>query len=85
MKSKIELLMDLKNDIKNGTSYSVDYLLSSEIEETLSKKGIKVRKLFSPLLRLIYKTQTDYKLVKERSSGIKDKGKGKIFLSGTSG
>ena len=80
MKSKIGLLMDLKNDIKNGTSYSVDYLLSSEIEKTLSKKGIKVRKLFSPLLRLIYKTQTDYKLVKERSSVIKDKGKGKIFV-----
>lgn len=80
LKSKKELLIDLKNDIKNGTSHSVSYLLSNDVNDTLSEHGIKIRKIFSPLLRLIYKTQTDYKLVKENSFKVKEQKKGKIFV-----
>lgn len=80
MKNKKELLIDLKNDIKNGTSHSVSYLLSNGVEDTLSKYGIKIRKIFAPLLRLIYKTQTDYKLVKESSPKKEQLEKGKVFV-----
>ena len=80
MENKKGLLISLLNDIKNGTSYSVDYLLSNEVEKTLSKKGIKIRKIFSPILRLVYKTQTDYKLVKEENLKTKSYKKGKIFV-----
>ena len=69
----------LFNDLKNGTSYSVDYLLSSEIEKSLSKKGIKIRKLFAPILRKIYITQTEYKLTREKVKNSPVQG-GKIFV-----
>lgn len=74
-----EVLSKLAYDIKNGTSHSVDYLMKNEVEETLSKKGIKIRKVFSPLLRMIYKTQTKYKLYREPDM-CKLEGKGKIFV-----
>lgn len=67
-------------DIKNGTSYSVDYLISDKICDTLSVRGIKIRKIFSPLLRLIYKTQTSYKLIKDNSPKKIVTNKGKIFV-----
>ena len=73
-------LKKLAIDIKNGTSYSVDYLLSPEVNETLSKKGIKIRKAFSPLLRLIYGFKTDYKLVIDSREEIKENDKGTIFV-----
>ena len=76
-----EKLLQLKDDIKNGTSHSVDYLLSGDIEKTLSKNGIKLRKVFAPLLRMIYLTQTEYKLKKEKEPKmIKKISKGKIFV-----
>lgn len=80
MKNKKEILIKLKNDIKNDTSHSVDYLLANDVNSTLSKHGIKIRKIFAPLLRLIYKTQTEYKLVKEPIIKIKTTKKGKIFV-----
>lgn len=73
-----EKLLKIKDDLKNGTSHSVEYLLKSDIDETLSKKGIKLRKVFAPLLRLIYQTQTKYKLIKD--DDVKNKEKGKIFI-----
>ena len=51
------------NDLKNGTSHSVKFLLDNDIQTTISKKGIKVRKLFGGLMRNIYLTQTEYKLI----------------------
>ena len=51
-------------DIKNGTSHSVDYLLKLGVNETLSRNGIKIRKVFAPFLRMIYLTQTKYSLKK---------------------
>lgn len=79
MKNNKELLIKLKNDIKNGTSHSVDYLLENDVNKTLSKHGIRIRKIFAPLVRLIYKTQTEYKLVKEANVKTKTTKKGKIF------
>jgi len=70
----------LLSDVKNGTSRSVDFLMSNEVEKTLSKRGIKIRKVFAPLLRMIYLTQTDYKLVKEPMEGKIINKTGKIFI-----
>ncbi|MBE6146198.1 MAG: 1-acyl-sn-glycerol-3-phosphate acyltransferase [Firmicutes bacterium] len=80
MSKKLETLKKLKNDILNGTSYSVDFLLSPEIEKSLSENGIKIRKIFAPLLRKIYLTQTKYKLIKENKNPKIKTNKGKIFV-----
>ena len=80
MSNKLELLKKLKKDILNGTSYSVDFLLSPEIEKSLSKNGIKIRRVFAPLLRKIYLTQTKYKLIKENKNHKIKTTKGKIFV-----
>ena len=80
MGSKLELLKKIKKDILNGTSYSVDFLLSPEIEQSLSAKGIKIRKIFAPLLRTVYLTQTKYKLVKSNKNHKIKTSKGKIFV-----
>ena len=77
---KKDILKKLLYDIRNGTSHSVDYLLSNNTQDTLSKKGIKIRKIFSPLLRAIYLTQTKYKLIKEPKTGKVNKKPGKIFV-----
>lgn len=73
------MLKDIFSDIKNGTSHSVSYLMSNDVEETLSKNGIRIRKVFSPLLRMIYLTQTKYKLIREPYHTGKEKN-GKIFI-----
>lgn len=68
----------LLNDLKNGTSHSVDFVLNDDIEKSLSKSGIKIRKLFAPLMRIIYSMQTEYKIIvdsREKLSGAK----GRIF------
>ena len=36
--SKLDTLKKLKNDILHGTSHSVDYLLSEEVEKTIEGK-----------------------------------------------
>ena len=74
-----EVLSKIIYDIKNGTSHSVDYLMSNEVEKTLSKRGIKIRKIFSPIIRIAYLTQTKYKLIKEPSVGKITKNS-KIFV-----
>lgn len=79
-KLRLSILKKLSSDIKNKTSYSVDYLLSQDVENTLSIKGIKIRKFFSPLLRMIYKTQTSYKLHKDETYKLKHIKIGKIYV-----
>ncbi len=74
------MLKSVLSDLKNGTSHSVEYLMSNNVEDTLSKKGIKIRKIFSPLLRMIYLTQTKYKLIREPYNTKKEDKKGKIFI-----
>lgn len=76
-KGKLKILL---NDIFNQTSHSVDYLLSNKVEDTLSRKGIKIRKLVAPLLRIPYKTQSKYKLKIDSRSKLSKDGKPKIFV-----
>ncbi|MBQ2902267.1 MAG: 1-acyl-sn-glycerol-3-phosphate acyltransferase [Agathobacter sp.] len=66
-------------DIVNRTSYSVSFLLDNSVSKTISKKGIFFRKIFAGLLRAIYLTQTDYKLVIHKREKITRTKKGKIF------
>lgn len=67
-------------DIKNDRSHSLNYLLSNDVQETLSKNGIIVRKIFAPLLRIIYGFQSDYKYVLDSKEPLKKTSKGKIFI-----
>ena len=73
------LLKKIITDFKNKTSYSVDYLKNDSVNKTLSKKGIKIRQFFSPVLRLIYCTQTEYKLVQDNKNMFK-KNSSKIYI-----
>lgn len=68
------------NDVKNDTSHSLDYLLKYDVEETLSKKGIRIRKIFSPLMRFIYGFQSDYKFVLDKREKLTKDKVGKIFV-----
>lgn len=70
----------LIKDIKNGTSHSVDYLLKQSATETISKRGIQIRKLLSPILRKIYVTQSKYKLVEPSRIELPKTEVGKIFV-----
>lgn len=67
-------------DLKNKTSYSVEHLLNNDVEKTLSKYGIKIRKVFSPLLRLLYNSQSDYKLIIDSKEKLPKIDKGTIFI-----
>jgi len=67
-------------DLLNNKSHSLDYLLSDNIEDTLSKKGIKIRKVFAPLMRLIYSFQSDYKFIIDSREKLGKTDKGKIFI-----
>ena len=79
-KTILKIFKQIVQDLQNKTSYSVDYLSSQDIENTLSIKGIKIRKFFSPLLRMIYKTQTSYKLHKDENYKLKHIKIGKIYV-----
>lgn len=74
------MLKTLLNDLKNGTSHCVDFLKKDSVEETISITGIKVRKIFAPLLRTVYRTQTEYKIVIDHREKLKRTRKGKIFV-----
>lgn len=76
-KDKIKILLD---DIKNDTSHSLNYLLSNEVQETLSLHGIRIRKIFSPLMRFIYGFQSDYKFVLDSREKLSRGKLGKIFV-----
>lgn len=81
MKKKgLDFLITLKNDILNGTSHSVDYLLDSGVEKTLSIEGIRRRKVIAPLLRVGYKTQSEYELVVDSESRTFKYDGGKIYV-----
>ena len=71
--------MKLIKDIKNGTSHSVAFLQNEDVHKSLSKHGIYIRKFFAPLLRIIYKTQTDYQVIIEDRAKLSFSKKGKIF------
>lgn len=83
MKMKSEgsalLAKTIINDLINGTSHSVKFLLKNDIHTTISKRGIKVRKLLSWLMRIIYLTQTEYKLIIDKREKLGWSKKGRIF------
>ena len=66
-------------DIKNKSSHSVEFLLKEEVKHCLSTKGIVIRKFFAPLLRLVYRTQTEYKIKVVHREPLQPCKKGRIF------
>lgn len=66
-------------DFINGTSHSVNFLLENNVDRTISKSGIKIRKLFAGLLRMLYLTQTEYKLIIDKREKLARAKKGRIF------
>lgn len=66
-------------DILNGTSRSVGFLLKNNVSETISEHGIRIRKIFAGLMRAIYLTQTDYKLAVDKRDPLKKTQKGRVF------
>lgn len=67
-------------DINNSTSHSVAFLLNDDINSTLSESGIVIRRFFAPMLRLLYKTQTKYKIVVNSRSKLHKTSVGQIFV-----
>jgi len=70
----------LLKDLKDQSSHSVDYLLSSKVEDTLSKKGIKIRKFFAPFFRFIFGFETKYKLKIDKRAKLTKTNKGRIYV-----
>ncbi len=79
IEGRMLLVKTIINDLINGTSHRVKFLLGNDIETTISKRGIKVRKLFGGLMRRIYLTQTEYKLIIDKREKLGRSKKGRIF------
>ena len=77
MVNKLSVLL---KDLKDGSSHSVDYLLSPNVLDTLSKKGIKIRKVFTPCLRFIFGLQSEYKLKVDHRNILSKNEKGRIYI-----
>lgn len=67
-------------DLFRGTSHCVSYLQKLDIDHTLSGRGIRIRKIFSPLLRLVYATQTKYRIIIDSRVELPQSSKGRIFV-----
>ena len=72
-------MSNILSDLKNETSQSIKYLSENNIDRTLSSQGIRIRKLLAPVLRKVYRTQTDYKIVIEKRERL-EKAKREEFL-----
>lgn len=70
---------NIVKDLINRTSHSVSFLLDNSVSKTISKKGILFRKVFAGLMRAVYLTQTDYKLVIHKREKLARSKNGKIF------
>ncbi len=79
MTKKKNVLANLISDIRNGSSHSVDFLLKEDVQDCLSVSGIRVRKFFAPLLRLVYRTQTAYMIKIDHREPLSCSKKGRIF------
>lgn len=79
MTKKKNVFANLISDIRNGSSHSVDFLLKEDAQDCLSVSGIRVRKFFAPLLRLVYRTQTPYKIRIDHREPLAYSKKGRIF------
>lgn len=73
------ILANIISDIKNGSSHSVDFLLKEGVQDCLTITGICVRKIFAPLLRLVYRTQTAYKIKIVHREILRNSRTGRIF------
>ena len=71
--------MGILSDLLQGTSHSVSYLRELSIERTLSIHGIRIRRLFAPLFRLVYATQTDYRIIIDSREKLPKSKLGRIF------
>ena len=72
-------LRNILADVKSGTSHSVDFLLQDDVESTVSKYGIALRKILAPVLRVLYRSKTKYKIVIVKREKLHRSPKGKIF------
>ena len=72
--------MSVFSDIAKGRSHCVSHLQKLDIEHTLSARGIRTRKIFARLLRLIYATQTKYRIIMDSRVELPRSGKGRIFV-----
>lgn len=75
----MSIVHTLIQDIKNGTSHSVDFLLEESCEATLSTYGVHIRKIFAPILRRVYRTQTEYKIIVDSREPLPKSKTGCIF------
>jgi len=73
------LLQKIMFDLKNRSSYSVDFLLNENVSDCLSAAGIRMRKPFAPMLRLLYRTQTTYRIKFDWRAPLPRSRKGRIF------
>ena len=79
MTKRKPVLKALISDLKAGSSHSVDFLLKEDVQDCLSVAGIRVRRIFAPLLRLVYRTQTPYQIRIDRREPLPGSEKGRIF------
>ena len=72
---------NLISDIRNGSSHSVAFLLKEDMQDSLSVSGIRIRRFFAPLLRLVYRTQTPYRIKIDHREPLPpgNRKKGRIF------
>lgn len=71
--------MKLISDLIHGTSHCVDYLQDLSIDGTLSVAGIRIRKIFAPILRLVYATQTDHQIMIDSREKLPKSKLGRVF------
>lgn len=76
----MNIVKSIVSDVKNNSAHTLDYLLKDSVEETVSEKGIKVRKVVSPFMRFVYRFQSDYKFVLDGREELEKTEKGKIFV-----
>lgn len=70
----------LLSDLIHCTSHCVSHLQEFDIHCTLSARGIHIRKVFAPLLRFVYATQTKYKIIIDSRVKLPQSSKGRIFV-----
>lgn len=71
-------LRTLVNDIIHGTSHCVEYVNENNVNTTLSVHGIRSRKLIAPLLHMIYRLTTEYKIVVDNREKLPQTASGMI-------
>ena len=63
----------------NGTSTYISYLPFPNVSVMLAVAGIRLRRWLAPVLRLMYQTQTPYKIVMDSKIPLPPSKLGRIF------